>query len=194
MTLREEDGAAAAAAIVQELAAVPQHVAALRQVCSQMLGSQIILWLRRQHAAASETCAVADRRLIRHAPATGVTACVPGAVKSRSVCALYHVTGCEAMPDKQKMAGLSRLTLLHSPQAALQQAHAVTLPNGWRVSHGSPAEASFIYREIFEERCYVQHGIRVHNGSICVDVGANVGAPPSLVYVTTWKRPSRTLA
>ncbi|CAK0762025.1 hypothetical protein CVIRNUC_002916 [Coccomyxa viridis] len=60
-------------------------------------------------------------------------------------------------------------------QAALQQAHAVTLPNGWRVSHGSPAEASFIYREIFEERCYMQHGIRVHDGSICVDVGANVG-------------------
>ena len=54
----------------------------------------------------------------------------------------------------------------------------MTLPNGWRVSHGSPAEASFIYREIFEERCYVQHGIRVHDGSICVDVGANVGAPP----------------
>ena len=98
------------------------------------------------------------------------------------------------MLDKQKMAGLSRLTLLHCPQAALQQAHAVTLPNGWRVSHGSPAEASFIYREIFEDRCYVQHGITVHDGSICVDVGANVGAPPSLVYVTAWDCYGRTLA
>ena len=104
------------------------------------------------------------------------------------------MTGCDAMPDKQKMAGLSRLTLLHPPQAALQQAHAVTLPNGWRVSHGSPAEASFIYQEIFEERCYVQHGIRVHDGSICVDVGANVGAPPPLEYVTAGNRYSRPLA
>ena len=95
------------------------------------------------------------------------------------------------MPDKQKMAGLCRLTLLRSSQAALQQAHAVTLPNGWRVSHGSPTEASFIYREIFEERCYVQHGISVHDGGICVDVGANVGAPPSLVYVISWERYSR---
>ena len=39
MRLCEEEGAAAAAAIVQELAAVPRHVAPLRQVCSQMLGS-----------------------------------------------------------------------------------------------------------------------------------------------------------
>ena len=45
MRLREEDGAAAAAAIVQESAAVPQHMAPLRQVCSQMLGSRIALWL-----------------------------------------------------------------------------------------------------------------------------------------------------
>ena len=42
--------------------------------------------------------------------------------------------------------------------------------------HSSPTEAAFIYEEIFEERCYIQHGILVRNGDICVDVGANIGA------------------
>ena len=50
------------------------------------------------------------------------------------------------------------------------------LPNGWHVCHSSPAEAAFIYEEIFEERCYIQHGILVRDGDICVDVGANIGA------------------
>ena len=74
MRLREEDGAAAAAAIVQESAAAPRHMAPVRQVCSQVLGSRVTLWVRCQHAAASETCSVDGCRLIRRAPATGVTA------------------------------------------------------------------------------------------------------------------------
>ena len=41
--------------------------------------------------------------------------------------------------------------------------------------HSSATEAAFIYKEIFEERCYAQHGILVRDGDICVDIGANVG-------------------
>ena len=51
----------------------------------------------------------------------------------------------------------------------------ITLPNGWHVCHSSHAEAAFIYNEIFEERCYIQHGISVRDGGVCVDVGANIG-------------------
>ena len=51
----------------------------------------------------------------------------------------------------------------------------VRLPNGWHICHNCPAEAAFIYEEIFEEQCYIQHGIAVRDGDICVDVGANIG-------------------
>lgn len=60
-------------------------------------------------------------------------------------------------------------------QASPQGEHSVRLPNGWRICHTCAAEAAFIYKEIFEERCYIQHGIEVRDGGICVDVGANVG-------------------
>ena len=58
-----------------------------------------------------------------------------------------------------------------SPQGKLP----VRLPNGWRICHSCSVEAAFIYEEIFEERCYIQHGIAVRDGDICVDVGANIG-------------------
>lgn len=39
----------------------------------------------------------------------------------------------------------------------------------------SASEAHFLYREIFEEQSYLQHGITVQDGDIVVDVGANIG-------------------
>lgn len=51
----------------------------------------------------------------------------------------------------------------------------VMLPNQMMVRCGSSAEAFFIYREIFEERCYAKGGLEVHMGGIVIDVGANIG-------------------
>jgi FkbM family methyltransferase len=50
-------------------------------------------------------------------------------------------------------------------------------PNGLRVwnAPASRAETRFIFREIFERRCYEQHGVTVEDGDVIVDVGANVG-------------------
>jgi FkbM family methyltransferase len=50
-------------------------------------------------------------------------------------------------------------------------------PNGLRVwnAPASRAETRFIFREIFERRCYEQHGVTVKNGDVILDVGANVG-------------------
>ncbi len=52
----------------------------------------------------------------------------------------------------------------------------VCLPNGWEVHASSPSEAHFLYREIFQDHCYLQHGITVQEGDVVVDVGANIGA------------------
>ena len=65
-----------------------------------------------------------------------------------------------------------------SQKAATHEAatlESVTLPNGMRLLCGSPTEAHFIYDEIFVQRCYSRHGIRVRAGDTVVDAGANVG-------------------
>jgi FkbM family methyltransferase len=50
-------------------------------------------------------------------------------------------------------------------------------PNGLRVwsAPRSGGETNFIFREIFEQRCYERHGIEIRNGDVVLDVGANVG-------------------
>jgi hypothetical protein len=51
------------------------------------------------------------------------------------------------------------------------------LPNGswvWNAPRAG-AETRFIYKEVFEERCYEQHGVVVADGDVVIDVGANVG-------------------
>ncbi|HEY6879845.1 MAG TPA: FkbM family methyltransferase [Polyangiales bacterium] len=51
------------------------------------------------------------------------------------------------------------------------------LPNGMRVwvTRAAAAETRFIYREIFEDRCYEQQGIAPAAQGVVLDVGANVG-------------------
>ena len=49
------------------------------------------------------------------------------------------------------------------------------LPNGVTVAHVSAAEAEFLYREIFTERCYLRRGIDLRPGEVVFDVGANTG-------------------
>jgi FkbM family methyltransferase len=50
-------------------------------------------------------------------------------------------------------------------------------PNGLLVwnTPKSRDETNFIYREIFEQRCYERHGVTVSDGSVILDAGANVG-------------------
>src|ERR1700712_363136 len=53
----------------------------------------------------------------------------------------------------------------------------IGLPNGLRiwVVRGATSETRFIYREIFDEHCYEQHGISPAEHGVVLDVGANVG-------------------
>ena len=50
-----------------------------------------------------------------------------------------------------------------------------TLPNGLQVSYASKYDVSFLYREIFQEQTYLQHGVQLAQGDVVVDVGGNIG-------------------
>jgi len=50
-------------------------------------------------------------------------------------------------------------------------------PNGVVVWNSPRArmETKFIYKEMFEDRCYEQHGVSISDGDVVLDVGANIG-------------------
>ncbi len=49
------------------------------------------------------------------------------------------------------------------------------LPNGLAVLHQNKNETDYLYQEIFENRTYVKHGIKLPDGACVIDVGANIG-------------------
>ncbi|MDH4101472.1 MAG: FkbM family methyltransferase [Nitrospirota bacterium] len=49
------------------------------------------------------------------------------------------------------------------------------LPNGMLVHHLNKSETSFLYKEIFEKLTYTRHGIKLKDGAVVFDVGANIG-------------------
>jgi FkbH-like protein/FkbM family methyltransferase len=49
------------------------------------------------------------------------------------------------------------------------------LPNGLEVAHLQRYEADYLYREIFEDQCYLKHGIGLAEGATVLDIGANIG-------------------
>ena len=49
------------------------------------------------------------------------------------------------------------------------------LPNGLEVCYASKYDVDFLYREIFQEQVYMQHGIQLKEGDIVIDVGGNIG-------------------
>jgi FkbM family methyltransferase len=51
----------------------------------------------------------------------------------------------------------------------------LTLPDGLEVFSLNPDETRFMHREVFVERCYLQHGIELRDGDCVFDVGANIG-------------------
>jgi natural product biosynthesis luciferase-like monooxygenase protein/amino acid adenylation domain-containing protein/non-ribosomal peptide synthase protein (TIGR01720 family)/FkbM family methyltransferase len=56
------------------------------------------------------------------------------------------------------------------------------LPNQLEISCLNRNEADLIYHEIFEQRTYLRHGIRLHDGACVFDVGANIGLFTLSVY------------
>jgi FkbM family methyltransferase len=49
------------------------------------------------------------------------------------------------------------------------------LPNGLAVVQQNRNETDYLYEEIFQKRCYLQHGISLPDDACVLDVGANIG-------------------
>lgn len=49
------------------------------------------------------------------------------------------------------------------------------LPNGLRIAHVNTGETGLLYRRIFTDHSYFQHGIALNPGDVVFDVGANIG-------------------
>jgi FkbM family methyltransferase/non-ribosomal peptide synthase protein (TIGR01720 family) len=60
------------------------------------------------------------------------------------------------------------------------------LPFGPVIAHVNRSETDLLYREIFEERVYLRHGITLRDGDCIFDVGANIGL---FSLFATWYAP-----
>jgi amino acid adenylation domain-containing protein/non-ribosomal peptide synthase protein (TIGR01720 family)/FkbM family methyltransferase len=72
-------------------------------------------------------------------------------------------------------ASTVRQWLLLKREGRLDRRHWYELPNGMLVASQNRNETDFMYREIFEEKIYLQQGISLNDGDRVFDVGANVG-------------------
>nr|BBD84695.1 non-ribosomal peptide synthetase [Chromobacterium sp.] len=78
------------------------------------------------------------------------------------------------LPSERTAAPLRRWLRAKSGATA-QNAREIELPNGLPVFHHNAAETEFLYEEIFEDRIYLKHGIRLDDDACVFDVGANIG-------------------
>ncbi|HVR96634.1 MAG TPA: amino acid adenylation domain-containing protein, partial [Thermoanaerobaculia bacterium] len=79
-----------------------------------------------------------------------------------------------AVPDAQRALPVRQLLRLER-QGRLKGLSRHELPNGMTVVSKNRSETEFVYREIFEERSYLRHGVTLGDGDCVFDVGANVG-------------------
>ncbi|MFL5539509.1 MAG: amino acid adenylation domain-containing protein, partial [Longimicrobiaceae bacterium] len=78
------------------------------------------------------------------------------------------------VPDRTHAAGVLELQRLER-EAAEAGPRPYELPNGMGIVHLNAAETRFLYREIFEDRSYLRHGVALGDGACVFDVGANIG-------------------
>ena len=50
-----------------------------------------------------------------------------------------------------------------------------TLPNNLEIVHLNKYETEYVYKEIFVDKCYLRHGIKINDGDTVIDIGANIG-------------------
>jgi FkbH-like protein/FkbM family methyltransferase len=69
----------------------------------------------------------------------------------------------------------SRHTLPEPDKSCFGDRARCVLPNGLEIVHLNGYETDYLYREIFEEQCYLRHGVSLRDGATVVDIGANIG-------------------
>jgi FkbH-like protein/FkbM family methyltransferase len=50
-----------------------------------------------------------------------------------------------------------------------------SLPNKIEIAHLNKYETDYVYKEIFEDKVYLKHGIKINDGDTIIDIGANIG-------------------
>jgi FkbH-like protein/FkbM family methyltransferase len=61
------------------------------------------------------------------------------------------------------------------PEGSFGKDDRLVLPNGLKVAHLNEYETRYVYSEIFEDRCYLRHGIQLNGLDAVIDIGANIG-------------------
>ena len=109
-----------------------------------------------------------------------VEACLQqhAAVKEAFVTARQYAPGDQRLvayvvPDEKHAWPVRQLLRLESANRMPRQRY--ELPNGMVIAHLNRSETDFVYREIFDEHCYLKHGVTLENGACIFDVGANIG-------------------
>jgi amino acid adenylation domain-containing protein/FkbM family methyltransferase len=78
------------------------------------------------------------------------------------------------VPDRTHAAGVLEIQRLER-EGTEGGPRAYELPNGMGIAHLNAAETQFLYREIFEDRSYLRHGVALGDDACVFDVGANIG-------------------
>ncbi|HEX8852872.1 MAG TPA: amino acid adenylation domain-containing protein, partial [Pyrinomonadaceae bacterium] len=75
----------------------------------------------------------------------------------------------------ESQAGTVRRLLRLEREGRLHQRQCYELPNGMVVASQNRNETDFMYKEIFEQKIYLKHGVSLKDGDCVFDVGANIG-------------------
>lgn len=78
------------------------------------------------------------------------------------------------VPDLQNALTVRRLLRLENA-GGFANLSRYELPNKMVIAHKNKNETDFMFKEIFEEKVYLKHGITLDKGSCVFDVGANIG-------------------
>lgn len=89
-----------------------------------------------------------------------------------------HPSVREAAVIAHTLATGTRLVAFVVPRTGNQHPAAADLyrlPNGLEVYHLNRGETDWLYSEIFEDKAYERHGLRLSDGDCVIDAGANIG-------------------
>nr|WP_280950027.1 non-ribosomal peptide synthetase [Methylocystis bryophila] len=77
-------------------------------------------------------------------------------------------------PNASQGAKLGRLLRMQK-DGVIENLLQFEFPDGGLALHKNQSEIEFLHKEIFSDKCYAKHGIRIGPGDCVFDVGANIG-------------------